>query len=230
MENTRHGLSGNALKIIAMVAMLIDHIGFYLFPEVMVLRVIGRLAFPIFAYMIAEGWRYTHHRLRYFLTVLGVGLLCQVAITVAEGDFYMNILITFALAIAACYLSEILLHGTALSLRILSAAALALIAFSVFVLPRIVSALDFDYGTVGVLLPPLLYHIRGQRWKLLATALALSAFAIGAHPVKWFALLAIPLLALYNGRRGRAKFKYLFYVFYPAHLGILWLISEFCLP
>ena len=56
------GLSNDRLKIIAAAAMLIDHIGAYLLPQVRILRIIGRIAFPIFAFMIAEGCRYTKNK------------------------------------------------------------------------------------------------------------------------------------------------------------------------
>ena len=62
----KFGLTNNQLKIIAMISMLIDHIGVAMFPNVMILRIIGRLAFPIFAYMIAEGCFYTKNKARYF--------------------------------------------------------------------------------------------------------------------------------------------------------------------
>ena len=62
-------LNGNVLKIIAAILMVIDHIGFTFFPSVMILRYIGRLAMPVFAFMIAEGCRYTKDKLRYFLTI-----------------------------------------------------------------------------------------------------------------------------------------------------------------
>ena len=57
--NTKYcALSGNALKIIAAITMLVDHIGFILFPGVTILRILGRISFPIFAFMIAEGCHY----------------------------------------------------------------------------------------------------------------------------------------------------------------------------
>ena len=68
-------LSSNALKLIALVSMTVDHIGLILFPQYRVLRIIGRIAFPIFAYMIAEGCRYTSNRIRYFLTIFLLTLL-----------------------------------------------------------------------------------------------------------------------------------------------------------
>lgn len=56
------GISATALKIIGMIAMTIDHIGYFLFPQIEAFRIIGRIAYPIFAYMIAEGCRYTRNK------------------------------------------------------------------------------------------------------------------------------------------------------------------------
>ena len=64
-------LSGNMLKILGAVFMLIDHIGVVFFPEVKILRILGRISFPIFAFMIAEGCRYTRNKLRYLRDVGG---------------------------------------------------------------------------------------------------------------------------------------------------------------
>ena len=64
-QKMQFGLNGNTLKIIAAITMLIDHTGFLLFPQSVVLRVIGRLAYPIYAFMIAEGCRHTRNKLRY---------------------------------------------------------------------------------------------------------------------------------------------------------------------
>ena len=77
IENNRFGLTNNKLKIIAMISMLIDHIGVALFPYVEIFRIIGRLAFPIFAYMIAEGCRYTKNRKKYLGIILGMAIVFQ---------------------------------------------------------------------------------------------------------------------------------------------------------
>ena len=74
---SRTGLSGNQLKVIAMIAMTCDHVGLQLLPQLGFLRIIGRLAFPIYAYMIAEGCRYTHDRGRYFFRLASLALVCQ---------------------------------------------------------------------------------------------------------------------------------------------------------
>ena len=64
-KKPKFGLTNNQLKIIAMVSMALDHIGLLFFPDVMLFRALGRIAFPIFAYMIAEGCRYTKNRAKY---------------------------------------------------------------------------------------------------------------------------------------------------------------------
>ena len=64
-------LTNNQLKIIACISMLFDHLGFMVFPKLIIFRILGRLAFPIFAFMIAEGCYYTRNKLKHFLTIFG---------------------------------------------------------------------------------------------------------------------------------------------------------------
>ncbi|MBQ8005101.1 MAG: hypothetical protein IJ303_02170, partial [Clostridia bacterium] len=68
--------------------MLADHIGMIFFPNIQIFRIIGRLAFPIFAFMIAEGCRYTKNKARYFFTVFVLGIICQTAYFRYNGDTY----------------------------------------------------------------------------------------------------------------------------------------------
>ena len=96
---SRFGLTGNQLKILAMIAMTCDHVGVQLFPQLLWLRLIGRLALPVYAYMIAEGCRHTRDRKKYFLRLFGMGVLCQAVYFVAMGSLYMCILITFSLSV-----------------------------------------------------------------------------------------------------------------------------------
>ena len=99
-------LSGNALKLFALVFMTIDHIGYLLLDNYIPFRIIGRLAFPIFAYMIAEGCKYTKNRARYLLTVFLTGAAFQIFYSIAERSLYMNIFITFSFSIALIYLFD----------------------------------------------------------------------------------------------------------------------------
>lgn len=90
-------LTGNELKIIAAFAMLIDHIGLIFFPTEQAFRIVGRLAFPIFAFMIAEGCEYTKHKLRYFLTVAVLAAVCQCFYYLFENSLYVYTCYLFAI-------------------------------------------------------------------------------------------------------------------------------------
>jgi len=68
-------LNRNHLKIIAVLSMLVDHIGAIFFPKIIFLRIVGRISFPIFAYFVAEGWHYTHNKARYAILLFVFALL-----------------------------------------------------------------------------------------------------------------------------------------------------------
>lgn len=91
-------LSGNSLKILAAVAMVIDHVGLLFFPYDFAFRKIGRLSFPIFAFLLAEGCKYTRNKLKHFLLLFGLTVLCQVGYYVFAGDTYLSVLVTLCLA------------------------------------------------------------------------------------------------------------------------------------
>ena len=233
-KKPKFGLTNNQLKIIAMVSMLCDHIGLLFFPTVAIFRIIGRIAFPIFAYMIAEGCRYTKNRAKYLGMIGAMALVFQVVYFVAMGSLYQGILVTFSLAIITVFSIDGILKGKGLGVRLASVAALAFVAFFVFLLPQFLKGTDFDidYGIWGILLPVIVYFMPGRPWKvggaslfLLIRAIYYGFFATPLVPLQWWSLLALPLLFLYNGERGKAKMKYVFYIFYPAHLVILYGIA-----
>lgn len=230
-------LSGNALKIIAAVSMLLDHVGVIFFPDVVIFRILGRFAFPIFAFMIAEGCRYTQNRLRYFLTVFLMGIAYAVVFYVYSGELYLCILITFACSIAMIFaLQEFkaaLASKEAGALKkILCGCAFIALLGAVFAFTEI---FDVDYGFIGCLIPVLvsLCHAPrengSERWKkldclelsLLGLTVGLIFYILIYGEFRIYSLLSVPLLFLYSGKRGRMKMKYFFYIFYPAHLLIL---------
>ncbi|MBQ8402939.1 MAG: hypothetical protein IJX55_00760, partial [Clostridia bacterium] len=91
------------MKIIAALAMFIDHAGYLMFPQYDILRIIGRMAFPIFAFMIAEGCKYTKNKARYFFTVFGLAAICQTVYYIFDKSLFMSVLISFSLAILMIY-------------------------------------------------------------------------------------------------------------------------------
>ena len=212
-------LTGNALKILAAVFMTADHAGILLFPRSTFLRIIGRLAFPIFAYMIAEGCRYTRNKKRYLGGILSLAVLCQAVYFVVDGSMYLSILFTFSLSILTIYALQryqavptagnaLLLAGTVCGVYLLN------------------QWFTIDYGFFGCIVPVLAALPRQQdsgvnrrRIALFSVGLALLSLDLGG--IQPYCLLSLPLLLLYSGKRGKANLKYFFYLFYPIHLAVL---------
>ena len=238
-------MSSFVLKLIAAMSMLCDHAGLILFPKAEALRVIGRLAFPLYAFCIAEGFRYTRNRLRYFLRIFILGALCQIVYFIAEDDVYLGILITFSFSILLMALTECVkaafrgeqsapaeiwerITGRKLSGegdRFLSLSAALTVLAALFLLT---SRVTVDYGFFGILLPAVI-NLFDDRWmRAAAFSCGLLAVAVSfgnSFPVQYWSLLAIPVVLLYNGKPGRVRMKYFFYIFYPAHMAILYGIS-----
>ena len=225
---TRYGLSGNALKIIAIVSMTLDHIGYHLVPGCHLLRILGRLALPIFAYMIAEGCHHTRNPRKYLLTILAVAALCQLVYFFAMGSLYQCILVTFVLSILLIQSMDRARQDESHQTALTTALMWAGVVFVCVGLPQLLDHTDFaiDYGLWGVLLPVFIYLGRDRREKLLLTAVGLILLALSFSGLtQWFSLAALPLLALYNGERGKWRMKYFFYVYYPIHLAVIYGIS-----
>lgn len=221
------GFSGNQLKLLALICMTIDHIGLFLLPRYTILRIIGRLAFPVFAWMIAEGCRYTRSMGKYLISIAAVGVLYQLEYFLLTGSMKMNILITFSLSVGLCWVLKVTREKSNRWLGVLRLAALAAVFLLTDIVPLLLKKTDYaiDYGFIGVLLPVAIYLAQGKKQQLLAAGAMLGLLAIwSGWTVQWASLLAMPLLAMYSGQRGKGRLKWLFYVYYPAHLTVLWLL------
>ena len=212
-------LSGNALKILAAVFMTMDHMGLMLFPRSALLRIIGRLAMPIFAFMIAEGCKYTRNKKKYFGMVFGLGAVCQAVYYFFDSSLYLSILITFSLSILMIYaLQSWNQKKTALSGLVFITCVLAVYWLNRF--------LTIDYGFWGCMLPVFASLPQGTRYDSRSVSttllgLGLIPLALDLGGIQIFSLLALPLLYAYNGKRGQLNLKYFFYIFYPLHLVVL---------
>ena len=173
------GLSGNQLKILAVIFMTIDHIGMILFPAQKIFRLIGRLAFPIFAYTFAEGCTFTKNRKRHFLVLLAVGILCQIGYSLARRDLYQNILITLSMSAAIIYSFDYAKEKKTLFSYIPFTAVLLGVFLTCHIMPMILYSLNFkiDYGLFGVMLPALVYLGKNKEEKLFLLSAGLLILA-----------------------------------------------------
>ncbi len=220
-------LSGNMLKIIAAISMLIDHIGYMFFPDVIIFRIIGRLAFPIFAFMIAEGCRYTKNKRWYFLTIFILALICQYAYFYSEGEMYLGVLVTFSLSIALILSFQYCLKALGQGLYINA----LLFPLSVMLVYIFTLYFEIDYGFWGIMLPlfasaipPEDEYSRKINVALFTVGVFILSLSLGG--IQYYSLYASPLLLMYSGKRGKCKMKYFFYVFYPLHLIVLEVIKK----
>lgn len=240
-------MNRNQLKLYACAAMLIDHIGYFIFPQLTILRYIGRTAMPIFAFFIGEGCLHTSNRKKYFLSLFILASGCQ-AVYIAEEliltgrlslkseCWYFNILFTFAFsALAGFLLTDIVKafrekksYGRPLCVFIIYTVFYAGMTFFLWNVRKSGYDISFDYGICGFLLPLAAIPFKSKKAKTAAFAVMLAVYCLvymGQMPYVWFAFCTVPLLILYNGKAGSRKFKYFFYIFYPAHLGAVYLAA-----
>lgn len=201
-------MTGFQLKLLAMLAMTADHIGAVFFPEIPLLRWIGRLAMPVLSFFIGEGLRHTRSPRRYLLRLTGFALLSELPFDLAfYGGIewgHQNVYFTLALGLLALWAIQSRgMEGWLLALTAALAAEL----------------LGCDYGMYGVLLILLLDRFHRARSEQLAGAALLNLAFFGLQ-TQTLSLIALPLLWLYNGKRGRDD-RRLFYLYYPAHLCVL---------
>ena len=221
-------IDGTTLKIIAMISMVVDHVGDLFFPGVMWPRMIGRLAMPIFSFCIAEGYAHTSNKKKYLLRMGLFALVSELPFDLAFSgtiDFtHQNIMLTFFLSILALILFD-LIRGQKdpetdrypvgkTVLGTLAAAAMAVVAF----------LLRADYTFFAVIAVFLFYVFR-QKHPAIRSGIGVAFLAltrtVGYYCATGFSY--IPLL-MYNGKKGRGL-KWLFYVFYPGHLLLLYLLK-----
>lgn len=229
-------LSGNALKLLAAALMVVDHVGVIFFPHSLLWRQIGRLSMPIFAYFIAEGCRYTRSPVGYLAKLFACLVVCQIGNYVGTGSLEICILGTFF--IGAALLLCLQKAKKAFFSREAERAFVwcVLFALGVAVTYYVNRLIYIDYGFWACVLPvfagafflpenaPGALKKWDNKWTgLLCFALGLCLLSIfdDYAEVQVYCLLALPLLALYSGRRGKWKLKYFFYLFYPIHLALL---------
>lgn len=225
----RLSLSGSALKLIAVITMLIDHIASALLrsqPRVLftlsgytltlyeLMRRIGRLAFPIYCFLLVEGYRHSHDRRKYGRNLLLFALLSEIPWNLLHGNALFcgsqNVYFTLFLGyLGICALEK---YRQEPSKQLFSVLGLLILS----------NYLQADYGIKGFALIMALYVLREQELPRVVVGAALLGYPLCS------AIAFLPI-HFYNGERGfiRKKWcKYAFYAFYPVHMLALWIIKR----
>ena len=205
-------MTTNHLKLIAALTMLADHIGIILFPDIIILRIIGRISFPLYAFLIGEGCRYTKNKIKYFLNILATFLSFQIVHFLVEKEFKLCVLFGFLLTVLFSYLVEWGKENWNKRFWLPTLAFFTFFILSIITLP--------SYSFFSFTLPCSSFLVRGK-WERIGV-FAILLFVLGfCYQYQMFALFALIPLALYNGKKGRKEWKRIFYIFYPAHYAVL---------
>lgn len=232
------GLTASTLKLVACILMAVDHAGMTFFPDVIAWRAVGRLSFPLFAFFIAEGCRYTRNKAKRLGLLLAVGGGFALVYALYAGEVYGNIFLTFSVSVCMIYLCQNAKRWFFERRDVLrGAGALALLAAALLGAAVLFRFVHFEYGYTGMLVPLLVslpdfygMDVSRRLSRLDTHAARLACMAVGLvllslngrmGRVQFFCLLALIPLALYNGQIGRRGWKYGFYLFYPLHLLVI---------
>ena len=233
-ELTKKGLNSNQIKLIAIIAMTIDHVTWLLFPGcqkiwwVMLLHAIDRLTAPIMWFFIAEGFHYTRDRKKYAARLFIFAIISHFAYNFAGGISFISTGFFNMTSVMWSLAWSVVLMGIFTSKRLPQWGKIALVVLICFV------TFPSDWSTVAAMCPVYLYLYRGDFKKqsialLVWTAIYAAVYFIFIDKVygllQMCTLLSLPILSRYNGERGNWKgMKWLFYIYYPAHLAVIGVI------
>ncbi|MBQ3145791.1 MAG: conjugal transfer protein TraX [Clostridia bacterium] len=219
-------MSSFVLKMIAIISMFVDHIGYGIFGKFSYFNYIGRLAFPIFAFQISEGYIYTKNLKKYFFRLFFFALISQIPFmlfcSIISSEFSLNIFFTLLLGLSCIFIYD---KSKYKSLGIIASIAIGFVA----------QISNCDYGFYGVAII-LIFHIfknnfiNASIFFIIATSIKylIPIIQYGFYNVYLYLFICtlIPLLflAAYNNKKGRNT-KYLLYLFYPLHLLLIYGIS-----
>lgn len=257
---SRFGISASKIKWIAMISMLIDHIGATLLMRILdaegtlrflddyknwgrigtvgwiylICRGIGRLAFPLYLFLLTEGAVHTKSRIKYLIRLAIFAVISEIPFDMAlhlkddqvfAGDLFyfgrQNVFVTLTISLLVIMaIDEAEKRIKQIPARI--AAMIAIVAAG--------SALGWlvktDYGFAGIIAAAIIYIFRWN--KEIAFALAVMILSVFEGESEILALACIPILSAYNGTRGRRINRFVFYAFYPVHFLLLWGLCFFC--
>lgn len=231
-EKRKRGLNGAHLKWIAIFFMALDHIAAaVLFPILtsggtvdqglytlyLIMRYVGRVSFPMFCFLMIEGFVHTRSRKKYMRNLILFALISEIPFDLAlMGSVWdvshQNVFFTLAIGMATIWLIENLQkRGMATKIGEI---------FILLIGAGIAQVLATDYGGAGIAVIYVIYVLRQQPvWASAAACMVLTL----SNMTEIYSFLCVPAIACYNGERGKQN-KYFFYIFYPLHLLLLYIV------
>lgn len=233
MGTEKKGLNSNQIKLIAIIAMTVDHLTWTIWPGtqriwyVYALHIIGRLTAPIMWFFIAEGCHYTHDRKKYLIRLFVLAIISHFAYDFAFGIPFLplstgvfnqtSVIWSLAWAVVIVIIHDS--HKLPVAAEIILTVIISIIAF------------PSDWSSIAAMCPFYLYQHR-ENFKAQARDIVIWSaiyatvyFLVLDKPygiLQMFTFLTIPVLSKYNGQRGKWKgMKWLFYAYYPAHMVII---------
>ena len=207
-------LNSFQLKWIAIVTMVIDHVGAVLFPQHLIFRFIGRISFPIFCFLLVEGFFHTRNIEKYMIRLGSFAIISEIPYNLAFSRTVLdsgkqNVFFTLLLGILLMYMME-------------KSGNIWIKVTWVLLFSWIAVTICCDYTYKGILLVTIYYYLREKN--ALKTLLAGTWNFLWGNTIQYYGVLAVIPISMYNGEKGKSM-KYFFYAFYPVHLLILYMVS-----
>jgi len=220
------------LKIIALICMCFDHVGNSILGKFSFLNLIGRFSFPIFAFQSVQGYIHTKNFKKHMIKLLIFACISQIPfqlfLSTYSNSFYLNIFFTFLLGLFSLHLYD---HINNKFIGLICVTFIAIIG----------ELIKVDYGAFGIILMFIFYVFKDKKKYLIPSTLLLFLLHHIPNMIEYpsyiltytslfiFSSLSLIFICFYNKKEG-PKAKYLFYIFYPLHLLILYILSTFFIP
>lgn len=203
------------LKLIATVTMLIDHLGAVIFKDYEIFRIVGRISFPIFCFLLVEGFFYTKNVYKYLGRLLLFAVISEPLydrlfygewIYAKRGNVYITLVVGLIFMMICSKMNNMVEKS---------------IVFVVFLMCA--SYIPMDYGMYGIAMIGGFYLLRDRRISNIIYQGLINVWIM--RGIQAYGIIGATLTTFYNGKKGCSRFKYAFYILYPLHLGILLIIQ-----
>lgn len=208
------GITASQLKLIALITMIIDHIGYILLPDIIILRYIGRIAFPIYAFLIGEGLLHSQNRKKYFFKIAITFLVFEIISFFVEGSLSICVLYGFLCAIVIVQICEWAKKD------IIKRRPIAAIPISLLFISTVVFSSAYIF--FAIILPLIIYFTKNEKLKIFLFSITLLMCGIVYWNYQILCIFALIPILFYNKKKGKPLFfKNSFYVLYPLHYLII---------